>query len=173
MLILVVGAKGGVGTTSLALHLARAGNAVGLDLADGQLAVLLERRTWTLDGLAFTTEGQRRKAIDEVVNRRLTLLWVPECALALEQTWGFVRAVADRCPVVADGGINPPSEIDPLADEVVIVSAEDNPVAQYHEQRLRRRFPDAIAIPLNLGKSRRVIKNTAEDLAGKIFGDRI
>ena len=38
MLILVVGAKGGIGTTTLAQHLCRQTNAVPLDAADGALA---------------------------------------------------------------------------------------------------------------------------------------
>jgi hypothetical protein len=129
MLVLVVGAKGGLGTTSLAKHLVQAmEGAVGLDLADGQLAAQLERKTWSLAGLAFATGTQRQSAVDRIIKQRITLLWTPECGLAQNDVWSIVRAVADRTLVVADGGIEPLLEAADLADATVTVGADD-PVA--------------------------------------------
>ena len=160
MLILVIGAKGGIGATSLAKELVQGGNRVGLDLADGQLAAQLERTTWTLTRVVFSPPRQRRQAIDDVVQRQTTLLWMPECSLVVEDAAGFVRAVTDRVDVVADGGIEPPEEIAALAD-VVIVVTEDNPVAQYHERKLKERFPGALVTPYD--------RETAQALAEQLF----
>jgi nucleoside-diphosphate-sugar epimerase len=160
MLILVIGAKGGVGATSLAKELVQGGNTVGLDLTDGQLAAQLERTAWTLTRVVFSSPRQRRQALDEVVRRRITLLWMPECSLAIEDAVGFVRAVTDRVDVVADGGIEPLEEIAALAD-VVIVVTEENPVAQYHERKLKGRFPDALVIQYD--------RETAQELIEQLF----
>lgn len=167
MLVLVIGAKGGVGTTTVALHLAREGNGVGLDLADGQLAARLERKTWSLARPTFATAAQRREAVDQVVKRRITLLWTPEVQLAGDTVWSFVGAVTDRIDVIADGGIEPVLEVDVLADVTVIVSTDD-PVARYHEQRLKRRFPNASVVTLDNSK-RGEAKQAARELAEQIF----
>ena len=171
MLILAIGAKGGLGTTSLvlALALARAGDAVGLDLSDGQLAARLGREARLLSRPAFASKAQRRRAVDEVVKRRLTLLWTPECLLKPDAAWGFVRAVADRAVVVADGGIEPPEGIAALADEIVIVSAGPDeesgaadPVVVWHERRLRNRFPDVLTATND--------EESVRELAERLFG---
>ncbi len=169
MLILLIGAKGGLGTSTLAKHLVRAldGGGVGLDLADGQLAALLDRKTWSLSGLAFTPSSGRQGVIDRIVEQRISLLWTPECALAGDAVWHVVRAVADRTTVVADGGIDPPPAVGPLAHVVAIVSADD-PVAQYHEQQLKGRFPQAGVVTLDLDRSRGETKEAAQVLAKHI-----
>ncbi|MEE8392294.1 MAG: hypothetical protein V3S14_16070, partial [Anaerolineae bacterium] len=140
MLILVIGAKGGVGTTSLARHLAQAGNGIGLDLCDGQLSAFLEHKTWSLAGIAFATGQERQRAIDRIVNRRISLLWTPECNLVPDSVWNTVRDVANRAVVVADCGTKPLGTIVDLADTVIVVS-KDDPVAQYHEGHLQECFP--------------------------------
>jgi hypothetical protein len=148
MLLLLVGAKGGVGTTAMALELARGAQGIGLDLADGQLAARLGRRTWALVGLAFSTPGRRRVSVEWIIQRRATLLWTPECGLAAGRAWGIVRAVADRALVVADGGIEPPQGASEIADAVLVVTAgEDSAVVRYHVERLERRFPAALVAP--------------------------
>ena len=170
MLVLVMGAKGGLGTTSLARHLVQGmEGAVGLDVYDGQLAAQLERKTWSLAGLAFATSTQRQSAVDRIVKRSITLLWTPECRLAQNNVWSIVRAVADRTPVVADGGIEPLPEVADLADAMVIVSADD-PVARYHQNRLKRQFPDAMVVTLDLGQSRHESRDAAPRLSGQLFG---
>ncbi len=163
MLILVIGAKGGVGATALAKELALGGNGVGLDLADGQLAAQLERTAWTLTRVVFSPPGQRRQALDDVVRRLITLLWMPECSLVIEDAVGFVRAVTDRVDVVADGGIEPLEEIAALADVVIVVS-EDNPVAQHHERRWKDRFPDALVTQYD--------KEMVQELIEQLFGEK-
>ena len=168
MLILTIGAKGGLGTTSLARRLVQAGNGVGLDLDDGQLAALLERRTWSLAGTALATGQERQRAIDRIVNRRITLLWTPECNLAPASVWNVVRDVANRAVVVADCGIEPLEAITTLADAVVIVS-KDDPIAQYHEGRPQGRFPDAVIVTMNLAQSRHESRDAARELAAQLF----
>ncbi|MCP3957254.1 MAG: hypothetical protein GY719_05325 [bacterium] len=169
MLILLIGAKGGVGTTSLARCLARDGRGVGLDLSDGQLAARLERRTWLLAGLLF--DRNARGAVDQIVKRRISLLWSPECKLDPDAVRGMVRAVADRSLVVADGGTEPVEGMAELADVVIVVTAKDATdedeasrtnalVAQYHVHRLKRRFPRAVVTPY----SREVAQNLTEQL---------
>ncbi len=167
MLILIIGAKGGLGTTSLARHLAQVGNGVGLDLYDGQLAALLERKTWSLAGTARTTRQERQRAIDQIANRRITLLWTPECNLAPDDVWHTVQDVANRAVVVADCGIEPLEAVVDLADVVIIVS-KDNPVAQHHEGRLQGRFPDAVIVTLDLAQSRHESRDAARELAAQL-----
>ncbi len=169
MLALLMGAKGGVGTSSVARHLARETRGLGLDLADGQLAALLERKTWSLAGLAFAASAQRQNAVDRIVKRRITLLWTPECALAQDRAWATVRAVADRATVVVDGGIEPPEGIAELADVAVVVTT-GGPVAQYHVERLKRRFPNAGVVALDLAQSRHESRDAARELAAQLFG---
>jgi hypothetical protein len=171
MLTVIVGAKGGVGTTSVTVSLARTGRAVGADLAAGQLAARLGRRTWPLERVVFALAGQQRQAVDAVVRRRPTLLWTPSCALEPERTVAFVRAVAARTGVVVDGGIDVPLATSPQppweellneADAVVIVTEEESEVADYHVQRLKERFPRA----LSTLSTREATQRLTERLAG-------
>ena len=159
-MILVVGAKGGVGTTQVAYELARASKAVALDLADGQLAARLERTTWSLGRFVFITAAQRREMVEAIVERRCTLLWAVECNLRLESTWTTVRDIASRKPVVIDGGIAPPEEAGQWSEQVVIVST-DNVVARWHEQQLRARYPHAVVVDGT--------KEAARALAARLF----
>lgn len=175
MFILVIGAKGGVGTTSLAVNLARETSGVGLDLADGQLAAQLERKAWALSGLAFSAGQQRQRAIDRIVKHRISLLWTPECNLAGDAAWKVARAVADRSTLVADGGIgeDPAPQASGIADVIVIVTVKsedgkDNPVARHHEARLQEQYPTAAVIRLDLNQSRNATRNAARELAAKL-----
>lgn len=162
MLILVVGAKGGVGATSMALDLVRGGNAVGLDMAgDRQLAARLGRRTWTLARIVFAMPGQRRRAIDTVVDNRPVLLWTQECALKPDTTAEFVRAVADRDDVVVDGGMRPRREIAEIADWVIVVTDDDDTVARYHAQKLKKRYSGSLVVAYN--------RETVQELIEEIF----
>lgn len=161
-MILVVGAKGGVGTTTAALSLIRALRGVGLDAADGTLAARLDRPTYLLAHVALLGRGAFQEAVDHVVRRGITLLWTPECAFLADPVRAFVRAVDERRPVVVDGGIEPPRELaDGWAGTVVIVSIPDHPVAQYHERRLLSRFPGAL-----VARDFRKIQELLPNLAG-------
>lgn len=166
MLILLIGAKGGVGVTSLARRLAQDKHGVGLDLSDGRLAALLDRRVWMLDQ-TFSTQARQQAAVEEVVANRYTLLWTPACRLAGDGVWAFVRAVANRALVVADGGIGPPSGIDEQADAIIVVSA-DNPVARYHAERLMETFPRAEVMTLDLSRSRNETRDAARALSSRL-----
>jgi hypothetical protein len=170
MLILAIGAKGGVGTTSLALALVKAGHGVAVDLADGQLAARLGRKTWTMKRLVFMLNGRRQRAIEAIVEKRPTLLWSPECSLKPEGVVDLARGAADRLPVVVDGGIDYPNVAVPqpplddladVADRVIIVTKESSNVASYHEERLKRRFPGADSLVYH--------RETTEKLIEQLF----
>ena len=158
--MLVIGAKGGVGATRVARTLVKAGDAIALDLADGQLAARLERTTWPLAWLAFVTPKQRRSMIETIVQRRFSLVWSPECGLKPAQAWAAVREVAVRRPVIIDGGIEPPDEAAQQADAIIIVSA-DTDVARWHTRRLSVQYPQAT---VTLGT-----KDAARALAAQMF----
>lgn len=179
MLIYVIGVKGGVGTTSLAQHLARSLNGVGLDLADGQLAARLGRSALRLSRIAFARTARRRRAVDSVVGRRHTMLWSPECRLKPDETLDFIQAVADRTDVVADAGIEQPAssmtngapmDWGTQADVVIVVTGVETdddgnvtgktPVVKYHERALTQRFPGAMVTPY----SREAAQEIAEQL---------
>jgi nucleoside-diphosphate-sugar epimerase len=144
-MILVIGAKGGVGTTLVAQELVRSGDAVGFDLADGQLAARLERTTWPLAWLTFVSGAQRREMISTIVQRRYTLVWSAECSVSPEAAWQAVRDIAARRPVVIDGGIAPTDDALRWSEQIAIVTAE-NDVARWHAQRWIKRFPHAVVI---------------------------
>ncbi len=160
-MILVIGAKGGVGTTTFAAELVCIADAIGLDLSDGQMAGRLDRATWALSPVAYATAAARRELIDTVVRRRIALLWTPDCALSNEDIWGAVRDIDNRVPVIADGGIEPPPGAQAAARAVVIVTA-DNDIARWHTRRLQARFPGAIVVEGT--------KEAAGDLADRLFG---
>ena len=158
--MLVIGAKGGVGTTRVARELVKASDAIALDLADGQLAARLERITWPLAWLAFVTPMQRRSMIETIVQRRYSLAWSPECGLKPAQAWAAVHEVAVRRPVIIDGGIEPPDEAAQQADAIIIVSA-DTDVARWHTRRLSAQYPQAT---VTIGT-----KDAARALAAQLF----
>ena len=141
-MLLVVGAKGGVGTTRVALELTKASNALAVDLADGQLAAELGRTAWAL-GPEICQSGARQRAqfIDGILQRNITLLWTPEFG-AIDATWVFVQALDQRRPVVIDGGLEPPANLDPLVSAVLIVT-QDSDLARWHAAQLQVRFPQA------------------------------
>ena len=160
MIALVIGAKGGVGTTTVALELARRGSAVAVDLADGQFAARLERATWSLATLGFGTASQQREAVELIVKRGPALMWTPECHLAIEAVQAGLRAIGVRRPVVMDGGLEPQPGLAALADAVVIITA-DSDLARWHEQHLRQRYPQAQS---SLGT-----REAARELAAQLF----
>ncbi len=159
-MIYVIGTKGGVGTTTVAVELARAGSAVAVDLADGQFAARVERTTWPLAALAFVVATTRRARIEEIVQRRHTLLWSAECALAPDNTWSIIYDIAHRRPVVIDGGLAPVAAVVRQAEQYVIVTA-DNDVARWHERQLLQQMPRALVV---FG-----LKEAARVLAAQLF----
>jgi len=92
-MILVIGAKGGVGTTLVAHELVRASHAIGLDRSDGQLVARLERTTWPLGWLTYAAPAQRRKMVETIIQRRFSLMWSVECNVTPESTWAIVRTL--------------------------------------------------------------------------------
>ena len=163
--ILVVGAKGGVGTTTVAQELTRAGKTLAVDAADGALAARLGRATWNLTHEIYAATGAwRAKLIEQSLKKRVTLLFTVENLVTGSEAaapWEFVRDVARRGPVVIDSGVEPLAEVDDLVTQVVIVTQPDNPLAQWHVAQLQQRYPGA-----------RVIAGTrqaAVELAGQLF----
>ncbi len=157
---LVIGAQGGVGTTRITQALVKAGDAIALDLADGQLAARLERTTWPLAWLTLVAPAQRQTMIETIVQRRFSLAWSPECRLNPTAVWAAVREVDVRRPVIIDGGIAPPDEAAQQAEAIIIVSA-DNDVARWHTRRLSAQYPQAT---VTLGT-----KDAARTLAAQMF----
>jgi hypothetical protein len=153
MIVLVIGVKGGVGTTRVALELAqgaprdfgRRTGAVSVDLADGQFAAQRGQTTWALMNLAFGNGVQIQSALEMIVRQSLTLLWSIDCNLVTGPLQNNLRAVGNRSPVVMDGGLEVPGGLEVVADEILIVSAE-NEVARWHERRLCQRYPHARVI---------------------------
>jgi len=163
--ILVVGAKGGVGTTTVAQELTRAGKTLAVDAADGALAARLGRATWNLTHEIYAATGAwRAKLIEQALKKRVTLLFSVEniaTGSGAEVPWEFVRDMARRVPVVIDSGIEPSAEVDALVTQAVIVTQPDNPLAQWHVAQWQQRYPGA-----------RVIAGTrpaAAELAGQLF----
>jgi hypothetical protein len=159
-MILVIGAKGGVGTTLVAHELVRASRAIGLDRSDGQLAARLERTTWPLAWLTYAAPAQRRKMVETIIQRRFSLMWSAECNVTLDSTWTVVRDIANRRPIVIDGGIASLDDAAQWSEHIVIVSA-DNDVAHWHERRLLGRYPRASVIDGT--------KEAARALAAQLF----
>ena len=157
MIWLMVGAKGGVGTTTLARELVRSTQALGVDLADGELAARLERPTWLLsrDLDKRRSSTWRSRLIETALQRSITLIWQPACG-DTDSQWSLVRDLANRRVVVVDGGIAPPAGIDPWVNQVVIVSQE-NAVARWHEARLRLRYPEAHVVEVGTRQAAREI----------------
>jgi hypothetical protein len=139
MIILIVGVVGGAGTTTLAHEILHHGDrAVPLDLADGTLGARTGRRLYPLDAAAFSRR-RPQTVIEEIIDRQTPLLWTANCHTAPERVWALVRSVAQRLPIVADGGLNPPAPIWELATVTLAVNrAPDDAVTRWHEQRLRQ-----------------------------------
>ncbi len=163
MIWLVVGTKGGVGTTALARELVHTGQTLAVDLADGELATLLERPTWLLNYDLYNAPMNgvwRNQLIEAALKRSITLMWRPDYGDS-EVQWSFVRDLANRRTVVLDGGITPPAGIDPLANRVVIVS-QNNVVARWHEAQLRARYPKAQVVDIGT-------RQAAREIAAQLF----
>ena len=162
--LLVVGAKGGVGTTTVAQEVIRTGKALAVDTAGGSLAASLERATWHLTRDLYAATGMwRATLIEKVLQKRITLLWTAEHAASADAgaPWELVRDLARRGPVVIDGGIEPPAALDSLITQVVIVTQADNSLAQWHVARLQQRFPAAL---VSTGT-----RQAARELAGQLI----
>jgi len=165
MLILVVGAKGGLGATTLVQHLCRQANAVPLDAADGTLALQMagpSAPVLDLIGIVQWTADQRGHAVEQAVETRQPLLWSAACTVWRAPVMAFVWDAAALGHVVADGGTIPPPALVDLASLVLIVSA-DNPVAQWHERRLKQQWPQAHAV---VGDLKAVAQAIAEETLG-------
>jgi len=165
MLILVVGAKGGIGTTTLAQHLCWQANAVPLDAADGTLAFQMAGPSAPVLDLSLTaqwTASRRGRAVEQAVETRQPLLWMPVCTVWREPVMAFVWDAAALGHVVADGGTTPPPALVDTASLVLIVSA-DTPVAQWHERRLMQQWPQAHAV---LGDLKAAAQAIAEETLG-------
>jgi hypothetical protein len=165
MLILVVGAKGGIGTTTLAQHLCWQANAVPLDAADGALACQMAIPGTPVLDLGFTaqwTASRRGRVVEQAVEMRQPLLWTPACTVWRAPVMAFVWDAAALGHVIADGGITPPPALVDIASLVLIVSA-DTPVAQWHERRLKQQWPQAHAVVGDLKAAAQVI---AEETLG-------
>jgi len=159
--VLIVGAKGGVGTTLVAQELIKAGKTLVVDAADGTLAARLGRPTWNLTYEITTATGEwRATLIEQALKKRVTLLWTPANGAA-EAQWEFVRDLARRTTLVIDGGVQPPIGIDALTTHVVIVTRPDNSVAQWHVVQLQQRYPAAL---VSAGT-----RQAASELAGQLF----
>jgi hypothetical protein len=78
------------------------------------------------------------------------------------QVTAFVRDLAILGHVVADGGLAPPPPLAALATLILIVSA-NTPVARWHEERLKRQWPEARAVVGDL-------KAAAQALAEQVLG---
>jgi hypothetical protein len=144
-MILVMGAKGGVGTTRTALELIRTGNAIAVDLADGRLAAQLERATLHLATLGYASAFEQRLMVDEIIRKGTPLIWTETSPLVSAKIWPALSAIALRRPVVIDGGLEPPIDLKPWLQQVIIVSAATD-LARQHEQHLVQIFPHAIVI---------------------------
>ena len=165
MLILVVGAKGGLGATTLVQNLCRQANAVPLDAADGTLALQMagpSAPVFDLIRIVQWTADQRGHAVEQAVETRQPLLWSAACTVWRAPVMAFVWDVAALGHVIADGGTTPPPALVDLASLVLIVSA-DNPVAQWHERRLKQQWPQAHAVLGDLKAAAQVI---AEETLG-------
>lgn len=163
---LIVGAKGGVGTTLVAQELIRSGKTLAVDAADGMLAARLGRPTWNLTYEITAATGEwRATLIEQALKKRVTLLWMPANG-AVEAACEFVRDLARRGPVVIDGGLEPPGTVDalvaaPAATQVVIVTQPDNSLAQWHVAHLQQRYPAAL---VSAGT-----RQAARELANQLF----
>ena len=165
MLILVVGAKGGLGATTLAQNLCRQANAVPLDAADGALACQMAgpgAPVFDLIRIVQWTVDQRGHAVECAVETRQPLLWSAACNVWRAPVMAFVWDAAALGHVVADGGINPPPALVDIASLVLIVSA-DTPLAQWHERRLKQQWPQAHAV---VGDLKAVAQVIAEETLG-------
>jgi hypothetical protein len=159
--ILIVGAKGGVGTTLVTQELSRVGKTLAVDAADGALATRLGRTTWNLTHEVYAATGEwRATLIEQALKKRVTLLWIPANGVA-DVLWEFVHDLARRALLVIDGGVQPPLGIDALATQIVIVTQPDNSVAQWHVAQLQQRYPQANVITGN--------RQAAGELADQLF----
>ncbi len=159
MLILVVGAKGGLGATTLAQYLCRQANAVPLDAADGTLALQMAgpgAPVLDLSRIVHWTAAQRGCAVEQAVESHQPLLWSAACTVWQAPVMAFVWDAAALGHVIADGGTTPPSALVDIAGLILIVSA-DTPVAQWHERRLKQQWPQAHAVVGDLKAAAQVI----------------
>ncbi len=141
MLILAVGAKGGVGTTRFVEVLLRSARLVGLDAADGTLAARLGWATYPLDAVVGWGERRLIQEAQRLVRRRPVLLWNAVCD-TFPQPLRLVEMVARLGTVVVDGGIEPPDALWKAAGHGFIVSLDD-PAALYHETYLKAQWSKA------------------------------
>ena len=170
MLILVVGAKGGTGTTTFVKTLVSSARLIGLDAADGALAGWLERPRYALKDVVGWGEQRLAERARRLARQRPVLLWDVVCDV-FPQPPMLLQMVARLGTVVIDGGIEPSPVLWKLADRALIISLDD-PAALYHEDCLKRRWREvhggskATAVVGN-------VEDAARALARKWFGVQV
>ncbi len=145
MLLLSIGAKGGLGTTTLAYQISQCAGALPLDAADGQLLRWVGGAGLDLSAVPQWTASRRSRAVEHLIRTRPALLWTPACNVWAAAVAAFVRDLAAVGHVSVDGGLAPPAPLVDLATVILIVSSDD-PVARWHEQRLKQQWPQARAL---------------------------
>lgn len=168
MLVLVVGAKGGVGATTLAYELRQfAGIAVALDAGDGQFAALSAgmQRPADLSTVAQLTVTARTREAEAAARRGQVYVWSLACAAFPGPLSAYTNQLKALGPVIVDGGLAPPEAVAVLADRIFIVSRDQDPVAAWHEQRLKQRWPQAQVVVGDL-------RAAAQALGAECFGAR-
>ena len=141
MLILVVGAKGGTGTTTFVKTLVSSARLIGLDAADGALAGQLRRPRYALQDVVGWGEQRLAEQARRLARQRPTLLWDVVCDV-YPQPPKLLQMVARLATVVIDGGIEPSPVLMKSADQALIISLDD-PAALYHEACLKARWKEA------------------------------
>jgi hypothetical protein len=137
-MILVVGTRGGIGTTQMAIKLIKNTPSIGLDAWDGQLAARLGRPAVTLIEVALST--RQNHYLDFISSKKMTLLWTEECAAYPDRVRSFLREMNARIEIIADGGVSPPPLLEELAEAVIIVTKDGDNIAAYHERLLKERY---------------------------------
>jgi hypothetical protein len=137
-MIIVVGTRGGIGTTQMAIKLIKNTPSIGLDAWDGQLAARLGRPAVTLFEAALSS--RQNHYLDLISERKMTILWTEECVAYPDSIRSFLREMNARIEIIADGGVDPPPLLEELAEAVIIVTKDGDDIAAYHEQRLKERY---------------------------------
>ncbi len=166
MLLLIVGAKGGVGATTLAYHISQyLERAVRIDAADGALAARLGGRVLDLSQVGQWPPGEHVQQAERAAQQGQTYLYTRACHAFPVQVTAYLQMLKVLGVVVVDGGLAPPEGLAELADVVLVVSRDQDPVAAWHEQRLKAHWPNARIVVGDL-------KAAAQGLGAQYFGEK-